>query len=267
MRNIFLHLSVIAVFLAVAQPISAQSQVIWDFDKEDLVYHFSWSGIVAAELKTSIEKKNGLYHLSINARTKPAIDVLWKMRDKMAVITSTELFPRYYQFIIREGQYQRDVEINFDEQKNIATGKRFNPKNGRTYTRIVEMKNIYDPISAILFIRRQPLNVNDVYRLKVFDGKQLYDLKYEVIGRAKIKTYRGELWAKTVVPSLEQTSEKPEDVTKRVSKVLMYITENEPHDIVQIESDVFIGKVKVKLASKTGGKPFMQQACTEDMRN
>lgn len=261
MRTIFTHLFIIAILFAIAQPLSAQPEAIWDFDKEELVYHFSWSGIVAVELKTSIEKRDGFYHLLIDARTKPAIDVLWKMRDKMTIITSTELIPKYYQFIIREGKYQRDVEIDFDFQKNIATGKRFNPKNGRTYTRIVEAKGLLDPISAILFLRRQPLNLNDVYIVKVFDGRLLYDLKYEVVGREKIKTYRGELWTKTVVPSLERTSENPEDVTKRVSHVLMYLTEDESHDIVQIESDVFIGKVKVKLTNKTGGQLFIQQAC------
>lgn len=260
------YISVITVVLVTAHLAGAQSQLLWDFDQENLFYNFSWSGIVAAELRATIEKKDGVYHLSIDARTKPAIDVLWKMRDRLTVTTTSDLSPRYYQFIIREGKYQMDVEIKFDPQTNIATGKRYNPKRDRTYTRIVEMKDIYDPISAILFIRRQPLNLNDVYRIKVFDGRRLYDLKYEVVGRQKIKTYRGELWTKAVVPSLEPTSEKPEDVTKRVSKVLMYLAEDEPHDIVHIESDVFIGKVKVRLVSRTGGKPMTQQAQTEQMQ-
>jgi len=264
MQKSIAYILFIAIIFSVSQLAVAQAQPLWDFDQENLAYNFSWSGFVAAELKVFIEKKDDLYRLSIDARTKPAIDLLWKMRDKLTVTTdSANLSPRYYQFIIREGKYQMDIEIKSDPQTNIATGKRYNPKRNRTYTRMVEMEDIYDPISAILFIRRQPLNLSDVYRIKVFDGKSLYDLKYEVVGRYRIKTYRGLLWTKVVIPSLEPTSEKPEDVTKRVSKVLIYLTEDEPHEIVHVESDVFIGKVKVRLVSRTGGKLMTQKPQSE----
>ena len=253
MRRWLLFFALLFALAAAAAPSGAEQQYLWDFDQESLKYHFSWSGIVAAELNAYISKENDLYYISVQARTKPAIDVLWKMRDKLLIKTgANDLLPRYYRFIQREGRYFQDIEIVFDPATNTARAKRTN-KKGKVRRRTVTVDGLYDPISAILFLRRQPLWPDDVYKLKVFDGRRLHVLKYEVIGRKRIRTYRGKLWTRTVVPSLVE-SEKPEEVKKKVSKVLMYLTEDEPHDIVLIESDVFIGKVKAKLVEKSGGK-------------
>jgi len=226
----------------------------WDFDEEFMQYEFSWSGIVAAELNAYITKERDLYYVSVKARTKPAVDLLWKMRDKLTLTTSAiDLLPRYYRFNQREGRYYMDIEIKFDPETNTACGKRTN-KKGKVKKRTVQVEELYDPISSILFLRRQPLWPDDVYRLRVFDGRKLYVLRYEVVGRKRIRTYRGKLWTRKVIPSLEKASEKPEEVEERVSEVFMYLTEDDPHEIVLIESDVFIGKVKAKLVRRSGGK-------------
>ena len=99
------------------------------FAKKDLEYEFGWNGVPAADAKVKIRalKKDGRcqYRIVIEAKTKSYIDWIWTMRDRIEVFADAlTLLPFSYEFIQREGSYQQDTKIVFDQEKGEAHSTR-----------------------------------------------------------------------------------------------------------------------------------------------
>lgn len=206
---------------------------------------------------------SGRYRMEGRAVTSGVISLLTSMEDRMvtwvdagdgAVISSTNIIERGG--LGTSGKYKRRVtELQFE---------------GRGYLRIVDAKdekvtkmtrqvprNTFDPLSAMAWVRSLDLEDGEMATAHVMDGKVL--LKVEVIGRGKAKL--------DPMPSLASAlGVGPDDVyllegtlswvdryavvrdDLRQYTFRAYVTHDERRLLLEIETDMWLGVLKLVLA-------------------
>ena len=167
------------------------------------------SGIFAgADIATTVK-----YRLKREIATG-GMGAIYKVRDKIISYIDTEsLYSRYFYKRLREGDYKKTVEINFDHPAEEAhyTG-------GDTYP---ISEGVQDVLSAIYFARNLDLDVGDVYEMKAHSSRKTYDLKIVVHGKERVEVEAGTWDCYVVEPLLEG-----EGLFKHEGKVTMYITDD-----------------------------------------
>jgi len=239
-----------------ADPGKEEGGRVYSLKEGDLSYEFEWNGIAAAQAKASIKRKMHegaeCYHVVVDIRTKPFIDWLWKLRDRLEGYIEAKTFkPLRYSFRQREGSYRHDTDIIFDHKRNTATSIR--TYKGKIKKKTVDAENMLDPVSALFYLLIRPLEPGQSRILSVFDGKRVHTIKYEALGREGVKVPVGKINALKVVPSFLR-SDPPRKPVKgggeKVREVFLWVSQDRHRDIVKIESDVFVGKINAKLIGR-----------------
>ncbi|MDP8256956.1 MAG: DUF3108 domain-containing protein [Candidatus Alcyoniella australis] len=218
------------------------------FQGERLSYQFGWNGIPAAEIDVEIDVVdyfgNQCYEIKIHGRTKRAIDLIWKMRDEFVTFTKTaDLNPIRYSFYQREGRFTQDTDIIWNYETNVARSTRVK-KHRRMKDREVEADKYMDPISALFFVRTQDLDVGDVQRLSVFDGKRTHLLEYKVVSREIINVPRGRFAALKIAPRIVSSSEQDKSSgTEKVREVYFYVSDDAQRLLLRFEAEAFVGQI------------------------
>jgi hypothetical protein len=236
-----------------AAPAAAQ-----EFAGERLVYEFGWQNISAATATVAVDAmaldgKPG-YRASIKLQGKSALDWMWHVRDVFYVeSTVADLRCYRYRFEQREAAFHLDTEIRRDAAQNVLIGSRTRiKKDGRKALKGgVAPLHYYDPLSAILYLRRAPLTAGKTFTINVFDGKETYDLVYTVHGEERVAIKLGTFDTWKVQPQILRTSNRDKEAkSKKVRALYLWLDKNPPHRIVRIESDAFVGRIFAELVQK-----------------
>ncbi|NLH50753.1 MAG: DUF3108 domain-containing protein [Myxococcales bacterium] len=229
-----------------------------DFGTERLVYEFGWQNISAATATIAIDPATvaGVpgYKAVVQIQGKPKLDWIWRVRDKISVETTADkLACQRFFFEQREASFFLDTEIRRDPTANLLIGSRTRIiKNTR---KALSPKDApldhYDPLSAILFLRRSPLSIGQQYNLKAFDGKRRHDLTYRVIGEERIKIGLGEFDTWKVQPRiLRSTGNVQGSDVEKVRQLFLWVDKNPPHHVLRLESEAFVGHIYGELVQK-----------------
>jgi hypothetical protein len=101
-------------------------------------------------------------------------------------------------------------------------------------------------LSAFYFIRTQNLRVGDSLDLAAVSGKKKYNLKVLCLGRETITVAAGEFRTLVVEPML-----KGDGLFKAKGKLTIWVTDDEKHIPVKMQSKIPVGSIKAELVSKS----------------
>jgi hypothetical protein len=156
---------------------------------EKLTFELRWSFIKAGEATLEvmpIETFNGVgaYHFVMTAQSIPAIDLIYKVRDRIDAYTDigvnrSLLFKKKQ----KEGRSIRDITLSFDWDKKEAQYTNFN----EVLPPISIKDGTFDALSAFYFTRLIDLKENMVIERPITDGKKNVIGKVSVVRREKIK--------------------------------------------------------------------------------
>jgi len=243
-------------FLAIIFLASVSHLFAYDFSGEELGYEFGWNGITAADASVKIVDKScgePCQSTTLLITGRKYLDMFWRVRDRLESLSTKPAFmPRNYVFYQREGQFNMDTSIELDQQAAHLRGKRFRLDKQKHFKDVeMEAQGLFDPISALLFIRSQPLQVGDERTIKVFDGKRVHWLNYKVLGTEKIKIKLGEFDTIKVAPRIIKSSSYEEKgKVEKVRQVTIWMTDSPAHTILRIESEAFVGHIFAELVKK-----------------
>jgi len=190
-------------------------------------------------------KGHTCYHVESKANSNRFFSSLYKVRDKVtSYIDIGSLYSIYFHKRLREGDYKKTVEIDFDHLQEEAIYS-----NGETYP---INPGVQDVLSAFYFCRNLDLDVGDVYDLPAHSSRRTYDLKIIVQGKERVEVEAGTYDCFVVEPLLEG-----EGLFKHEGKMTLYISDDEYRVPVLIKTKVAVGSIDVELKSYRPGVPLI----------
>ena len=142
----------------------------------------------------------------------------------------------------------RESEANFDYRRRMVTFVETDPKNASRAPRRIASEigdQMLDMVSAIYFIRLQPLAVGKRFDLSISDSGLVYKIPVNVTGREMQKTIHGNLWCYRVEPDIFGSGR----LIEQKGKMVIWFADDARHTPVRSQIDTEVGKIDVKLKS------------------
>lgn len=209
---------------------------------ETMTFALGYGVINAGEATIAIEDTltyfgQPVLQVVTRARSNRFFDAFFRVRDQgISYIDADSLFSRYYAKHLREGGYERDVEIHFDHHGGVA----YYPDGKESAIPF----GVHDVLSAFFRVRSLPLRNGDEIELPTHGDKRLYDLKVVVRRRetVDVDALGGEVRCVVVQPIL-----KDEGIFQHSGELLVWFTDDERRIPVRMRADVPVGAIEANL--------------------
>ncbi len=180
-----------------------------------------------------------IYHFIGEGSTNATYDWVFKVRDRYeSYFDITAMQPVKTIRSVNEGKYKKYEEVVFDHQTNTAITKKGSIKLP---------DKIQDVISSVYYMRS--LNFNnykkgDKILFNMFFGHEVYNMYVRYVGKEIIKTDFGICSVIKIQPMLLKG-----DTFKDEDDMVIWITDDQNHIPLRIESKLKVGSIKVDLSS------------------
>jgi hypothetical protein len=155
----------------------------------------------------------------------------------ISVIDSRGIYPLRFDKHLHEGSYHAHISAKYDQAAHTL-------KTQDTTLTIEPFT--HDVLSAFYFIRTQKIRVGDTLDLAAVSGKKKYNLKVLCHGRETVEVPAGKFNTLVVEPVL-----KGDGLFKAKGKLTIWLTDDESHTPVKMQSKIPVGSIKAELVSKT----------------
>lgn len=225
---------------------------------ESQVYELRWEVVPAGFAELAVVPATDLdgvpaWHFRLLIRTNAFVDFFYKVRDKIESFADLSLQESFlYRKSQREGRHVREEEVRFDSDKHQATYI----NSGVVHPPISLMAGTIDPLTAVFFIRSQPLRNGLEIARPITDGKKNVTGVARVIGRENVEINGVIYDTFRVEPDLRDVAGVFEKSDK--SRITLWFTADERHLLVKIEGKVVVGSFTGTLcAPPCGSMPAM----------
>jgi hypothetical protein len=155
----------------------------------------------------------------------------------ISVIDSRGIYPLRFDKHLHEGSYNAHISARYDQVAHTL----------RTQDTSLTIEPFtHDVLSAFYFIRTQKIQVGDTLDLAAVSGKKKYNLKVLCHGRETIEVPAGKFKTLVVEPVL-----KGDGLFQAKGKLTIWVTDDESHTPVKMQSKIPVGSIKAELVSKT----------------
>jgi hypothetical protein len=256
-RNLILLVLALCVFYNA----HAQSNVrVWNNNAfgygEKITYKIKYNlyfNINVGEVDFEIANKpeviagNNCFHIIGTGRTYGFYDPFYKVRDKYETYLETNsLLPLLFIRNVQEGKFSFGEFVIFNHSKNIAKSK----KRTQTIPKFTQ-----DVLSSIYYARTfdyTNAKVGQAYTLTTFIDDSAYKVGVKYVGKETLETDLGKVKCIKLKPILivDRLFKSNEDMS-------LWVTDDENHIPVRIESGISVGKIRADLDTWSGLKDPM----------
>jgi hypothetical protein len=202
-------------------------------------YGLIYAGDATLEVRSdAVLNGRPAYHLVSVARTNKTFDVVFKVRDRHESFMDKEhLYSLRFEKHIREGNFRRDKEVDFNQLDHIA----IYPDR-----EVGIPPNTQDFISALYYVRTISLQPGQaVWMPNHSDGKN-YPIFVKALRRERIKVQAGEFDCLVIEPVLETSA-----IFENTGKLTIWITDDNVRMPVLMRSKVVVGSFEAVLKEYT----------------
>lgn len=156
-----------------------------------------------------------------------------------------------------QGTRRRESETLFDHENGKLVWVERDPNNTAAGVRSVTTTftgQVYDILSAIYFVRTQPLEVGKTFEVTISDSGRLYRVPVRVIERKRMKTVLGRVEVVRVDPNLQG----PDGMIKEQSQLSIWLTSDSKRIPVAARLKTEYGTFDITLR-KIVGNPARKQ--------
>ena len=227
---------------------------------ETLTYEAKWSrailrGIDVADLNFKVAKppadsaKNAKFLLQGEAVSKGSLMKIFRFSFLQKIDSTVDGGNfRILQTVRHDKQNERvrDGEARFDYQSKKVIYREVDPNNPARPPRLISSTldaPVYDLLSAIYFLRMQPLKVGETIEIRVSDSGVIYRIPIKVAAREQIKTVLGKVWTLRLEP--EVFGEK--GVLPDEGKMILWFTDDARRLPVRSQIQSPVGRIEIKL--------------------
>jgi hypothetical protein len=214
-------------------------------EKVNFVFYYNVTGLYVnagnASFTTVLENFNNrpVYHITGEGSTNSSYDWIFKVKDKYETFIDTAtLQPLKFIRNVHEGNYKLYHNVTFNKTANTAI----------TNDGVFKVPPcIQDVVSSVFYVRNidfSMLRPNDKVAFSMFLDNQVYDMYMRFVGRETIKTKFGKFRTLKIMPLLLKGS-----IFEGGEKMTVWVTDDDNHIPVRIESPLVVGKIKVDMMS------------------
>jgi hypothetical protein len=224
---------------------------------EKMVFKLSYGIVDAGEGTLEVKgvtqyRGRTCYEIESKANSNRFFSSFYKVRDKITSYLDVEnLHSRYFYKRLREGDFKKTVEVDFDHEENLA-----HYRGGDSYP-ITE--GALDVLSAFYFARNLDLGVGDEHNMSAHSSRETADLKIVVHGKERVEVEAGTWDCYVVEPIL-----KGEGLFKHEGKLMMYITADENRIPILVKTKVPVGTIDIELKEYYPGTPLVRKTVGTD---
>ncbi len=215
-------------------------------------YGFLNASYATLQVKNAKIDSIPVYHVVGHGETTGVASWFFKVDD-----TYESYFDKHdgkpYRFIrkINEGGYTKDVEINFDHEKDKAV---LNDKKNKKKFNFALQDSIQDLISAFYFLRNN-YSPKDLTKGETIDLKMLYDddgifnFKLKYLGKEIVRTKYGKVECLKFRPLVQSGR-----VFKEQESLSLWVSNDDNRIPIRIKADLAVGAIKADLDGYNGLK-------------
>ena len=203
-------------------------------------YGFITAGTATLAVADTQTYENHLcYRILSETTSNSFVDRFYKVRDtSLSLIDVDGLYAHYFQKSLNEGSYHSQREVIFDYQ---AMGAYYR-KDAEAVDTLELLTYTQDVLSAMYYLRTQPLEVGEIWNLPTVSGDTLTSLKIKVLGRETIDVPAGEFDCLVLEPLLSATG-----IFRHEGKIKVWVTDDRLHMPVLMKSKVLVGSIFAEL--------------------
>lgn len=194
-----------------------------------------------ASFTNTLERMAGkpVYHVVGDGKTNPSYDWIYKVRDRYETyIDTASLQPLKFIRNVDEGGYKKYENITFNRTANTAV----------TTNGVFKVPGcVQDVVSAIYYARNINFNKykpGDRIPFTMFLDNEVYNMYIRYLGKEDIKTKYGKFRAIKFKPLLIKGT-----IFEGGEKMTVWVSDDQNHIPVRIESPIVVGSVKVDMMS------------------
>jgi len=216
--------------------------------------HYGFLNASYATLQVNSHNLEGVpvYHVVGNGKTTGFASIFFKVDD-----TYESYFDkkdgRPYKFIrkIDEGGYTKDIEVNFDYNKDIAVLK--DKKKDKKFNFTIQ-DNIQDLVSAFYFLRNnykvEDLVEGESIKLNLlYDDDGVFKFKLKYLGKDVLRTKYGKVECLKFRPYVQSGR-----VFKEQESLSLWVSNDNNRIPIRIQAELSVGSIKADLDGYNGLK-------------
>lgn len=212
---------------------------------EKLVFVIRWGPIHAGEAVMEIPDivtihGRKAYRILSRAATNRTFSTFFKVRDRVESLMDVKgLFSWHFEKHLREGKFRADIKEAFDQRHHFVISR------GDT---IRVSPYVQDVLSALYFVRTQPLVVGKPILVDNYADRKVYPLEVRVLKKERIKTKAGVFDCVVIRPILRSTG-----IFQQKGELTVWLTDDRTHTPVLMKSKVVVGSFVAELKKYTLG--------------
>ena len=203
-------------------------------------------------VKNAVIKDESVYHVVGKGRTTGLARAFFKVDDTYeSYFDKNDYKP--YKFVrkIDEGGYTKDVEINFDYEKDRAV---LNDKKNKKKYNFTIKDSIQDLISAFYFLRNsydfEDLVKGESIKLDMlYDDDGVFQFKLKYLGKEVLRTKYGKVECLKFRPYVQSGR-----VFKEQESLSLWVSNDKNKIPIRIKADIAVGSIKADLDGYNGLK-------------
>lgn len=140
----------------------------------------------------------------------------------------------------------RNGKADFDYARQKLTYREIDPNNPLAPPRMIVSAldgAVQDLISAVYYLRRQPLAIGKSLTVRLSDSGVVYQVPISITARERINTVIGKVWTLRVEPQIFG-DKRP---LAGDGKMIMWLTDDQRHLPVRTQIQAKVGKIEIKL--------------------
>lgn len=256
MRTLFLILVVLISFPSMGQD-NHKAFESGEWFKFRIHYGIFTASYATLEVKDEMLNGVSVHHVKGEGKSSGLLSMFFKVEDYYETyIDKNEVKP--YRFIrnINEGGYTKDIEINFDHQKQEAL---VHNKKRKTKKSFPIEDNVQDMMSSFYYLRNHidadTLKKGDEFLVNMFFDAENYKFKLKFLGREVLKTKMGKINTLKFRPYV-----MAERVFKEEESMTVWVSDDDNRMPLKIRADILVGAIEADLIAFKGLKhPFTVQ--------
>ncbi len=251
MKRVFVLVFLIAYYSVVGQKTKPAFEP-GEWLKFRMHYALLNASYATLHVKNSKIGDRSVYHVVGHGETTGFASLFFKVDDNYESYFDIKS-GRPYRFVrkIDEGGYTKDVEINYDYDKDIAV---LNDKKNKKKLNFELQDGIHDLISAFYFLRNN-YDAKDLVKGESIELKLLYDddgvfnFKLKYLGKEVLKTKFGKVECLKFRPLVQSGR-----VFKEEESLSLWVSNDDNKIPIRIKADLAVGAIKADLDGYNGLK-------------
>tara|TARA_B100000768_G_C11245895_1_gene361744 strand:- start:41 stop:868 length:828 start_codon:yes stop_codon:yes gene_type:complete len=233
------------VEIATAQPIRKLQQTAFkkgEFLRYDVSYGYFDAAKATLEVADVSKVINGrnTFHIVGRGKSAGALNWFFKVEDRYETYIDEEaILPWKFVRHVREGGYELDRDIRFDQYMNKATVSQNGDKDYNVEP------NTQDLLSAFYYARTldmQDAEIGQEFVVNTFFDREMYPLKFKFLGPEAVQTDLGTFNCLKFRPMVEKGR-----VFKEEEDMTLWVSDDANKVPIRVKSDLLVGSIEMDL--------------------